>query len=383
MKRDAAFALLVLAAVAGGSVRLAAAQDERTEAQERHTEAARLVEQLGAEEFSLRERATARLIEMGVAARLAVEAGRTHPDREIRYRCERVLQIVGEMDFQRRLDAFTAGRSEGSDLPAWRRFRSLYGDDGDIRRLFAEMQQAEADLLNAVEHGPQGVARAAEARTMQLQLSQRQAGEATSLGSIATLLFAAVSDDVNLGLQTSYTLVNFCNQATFVAAMNDPEKSKVLRKMLCEWIKRSDGVVAQQSMFLAMRHDLKEGLIPATRILQNRGEQPFVRQTAMMAVAKLGDATHVPLLEAAFLDVTRISAHRIDNVQYETQLRDVALAAVLILQKQDPKQFGFERIQRSESTVFNFGTLGFQNEDKRKQAFAKYQEFKAGGEQPR
>ena len=383
MKKYAVLALLVMSALGGWELRRAAAQDEQTAGSNHNAEAALLVEQLGAEEFSLRERATSRLIEMGVDAKRAVEAGRTHPDREIRYRCERILQIVGELDFQRRLTAFTTGRSEGLDLPAWRRFRDLYGDDGETRSLFAEMQKAEAEVMQAVKDGPQGVARVVDARTIQLQQSQRRAGEATSLGSVVALLFAAVSDDVKLGLQTSYMLVNFCNQASFDEGMNDPAKRKVLRKMLSEWIRRSQGAVAQQSMFLAMRYGLNEGLIPATRILRNRGEQPFIRQTAMMAVAKLGDDSHVPLLETALDDATRISSHRIDNVQYETQLRDVALAAILILKRQDPKQFGFDRIKMNESSVFIFGTVGFENEDQRKQAFDKYQEFKTNADQPR
>ena len=151
---------------------------------------------MGAEEFSLRERATTQLIEMGVAAKNAVEAGRTHPDREIRYRCERIFQIVGELDFQRRLTAFTAGRSDGLDLPGWRRFRDLYGDGAETRSLFAEMQKAESELMQAVERGPQGVARVAETRVAQLQQLQRRAGETTSLGSVTALLFAAVGDDV-------------------------------------------------------------------------------------------------------------------------------------------------------------------------------------------
>ena len=61
----------------------------------------------------------------------------------------------------------------------------------------------------------------------------------------------------------------------------------------------------------------------------------------------------------------------------------MALAAILILKKQDPKQFGFDRIKMNESSLFIFGTIGFENEDKRKQAFAKYQEFKTGADQPR
>jgi hypothetical protein len=378
-----AVAIFGYALLAGGEFRAARAQDGQPGGAGGSSEAASLVEQLGGEEFSVRERATTRLIEMGLAAKQAVEAGRTHPDREIRYRCERIFQIVGELDFQRRLTAFTSGRSDGLDLPAWRRFRERYGDDGETRSLFVEMQKAESELLQAVENGPQGVARVAETRTTQLQHLQRRAGEATSLGSVAALLFAAVGDEVNLGLQPSFALVNLCSQPSFIQGMSDPAKNKVLRKMLSQWIMQSEGAVAQQSMFLAMRHDMKEGLIPATRILRNPGEQPFVRQTALMTVAKLGDASHVDLLESALDDATRISSHRIDNVQYETQLRDVALAAVLLLKKQDPKTFGFERIQFNESNVFNYGTVGFENEDKRKLAFDKYREFKAHENDPR
>ena len=245
------------------------------------------------------------------------------------------------------------------------------------------MQKAESELMQAVEKGPQGVARVAETRTAQLQQLQRREGETTSLGSVTALLFAAVGDNVKLGLQTSFAVMNLCGQPSFAEAMSDPAKSKILRKMISQWITQSEGAVAQQSMFLAMRYDMKEGLVPATRILRNAGEQPFVRQTALMTVAKLGDASHVGLLEPALEDATRISSHRIDNVQYEIQIRDVALAAILLLKKQDPKQFGFERIQLNDSNVFNFGTVGFENEDKRKQAFAKYQEFKAHENDPR
>ncbi len=376
--RKTAVLLLVLALMASWQVRLAGGQDQQGDA-----EAARLVQQLGAEEFSLRERATTQLIEMGVAAKNAVEAGRTHPDREIRYRCERIFQIVGELDFQRRLTAFAAGRSDGLDLPGWRRFRDLYGDEAETRGLFAEMQKAESELMQAVEKGPQGVARVAESRTAQLQQLQRREGETTSLGSVTALLFAAIGDNVNMGLPTSFAVMNLCSQPSFAEAMSDPAKSKILRKMISQWITRSKGAVAQQSMYLAMRYDMKEGLVPATQILRNAGEQPFVRQTALMTVARLGDASHVGLLEPALEDATRINSHRIDNVQYEIQIRDVALAAILLLKKQDPKRFGFDRIQLNDSNVFNFGTVGFENEDKRKQAFARYEEFKAHENDPR
>jgi hypothetical protein len=48
----------------------------------------------------------------------------------------------------------------------------------------------------------------------------------------------------------------------------------------------------------------------------------------------------------------------------------------LILRKEDPKKFGFDRIQINDSTAFITSTVGFETDDKRKQVFAKYQELK-------
>ena len=378
MNKTAAL-LLLLALLSTGAVPSTEGQDQPPPV----AAAAQLVQQLGAEEFSQRERATAQLIEMGVGALKAVDEGRTHPDREIRYRCERIFQIVAELDFQRRLTSFTAGRSDGLDLPGWRRFRDLYGDDAETRSLFGEMQKSEGELMQAIENGRQAVTRAADSRAAELLNRQRRAGETPSLGSISAFLFVAIGEDGNLGLQAQSIVVNFCGQPAFMAGMSDPAKGKILRKMIGRWITHSSGSMAQHSMYLAVRYDMKEGLIPAERILRNPAESPFVRQAALMTVAKLGDASHVGLLEPSLGDAARITAHRVDNVQYEIQVRDVALVSLLLLKKQDPKQFGFDRFQLNEVNLLNFGTLGFENEDKRKQAFAKYDEFKAHENDPR
>jgi hypothetical protein len=71
-------------------------------------------------------------------------------------------------------------------------------------------------------------------------------------------------------------------------------------------------------------------------------------------------------------DTARCSAQRINNVTYETQVRDVALAAILIMEDKDPREFGFRRIQRNDTNVFITSTVGFENEDRRSQVFEKY-----------
>jgi hypothetical protein len=64
-------------------------------------------------------------------------------------------------------------------------------------------------------------------------------------------------------------------------------------------------------------------------------------------------------------------------VTYETQIRDVALAALVIMKKQDAKKFGFDRIQQNTTNVFSTNTVGFENDEKRDKALAKWKEFKS------
>ena len=354
-----------------------ASSGDEPEFGERYAECVVLVQQLGDEQFSARERATTQLIEIGLPARKALQEGRQHPDREIRYRCERIISIVEELDFQRRLTSFSAGRSDGHDLPGWERYRERFGDDAEIRALFVEMQEAESELMVAIENGPQGVSRAADTRCLVLQQAQRAGGQPTSLGSITALLFAVSEADVNLSMQASSMLYSLCRQPTMNDAMSDRAKGKILRKMLGNWIENSQGWAAYQTLFLAMQYDLKEGLKPAEKLLKNPGEQPYARQQAILTVTKLGDGKYVELLETLLEDTARCTAHRVNNVTYETQLRDVALAAILIMKKQDPKKFGFDRIQMNPSTSFSTSTVGFENDDTRKKVFKKYEEFKS------
>lgn len=353
-------------------------EPNQADAVDMYARAVGLVQDLGDEQFSIRERATSQLIEMGLPATEALEAGRHHADREIRYRCERILAIVEELDFQRRLAAFAAGRTDGEDdLPGWTHFRTSFGDDGEARAFFVEMQKAEPGVLKAMGEGPQGVGRAIDMRCAELQQAQRISRQPISLGSIAALLFAAGDKEVNLNFQTGSILCSFCYQAELQNAMNDAAKKKFTRSMLGAWVKRGDGFTAYQSLSLAMRFDLKEGLVPAVKLLENPGNQAYIRQNAILAIAKLGDDSHRKLLESQLEDDSKCTTRRLKDVTYETQIRDVALAALVIMEKQDPKKFGFDQIQQNTTNVFSTNTVGFENDEKRNKALAKWKEFKA------
>jgi hypothetical protein len=100
-----------------------------TFANDSQAEVASLVAELGAPEFFRRERATEKLLKIGLPAVSLLEQGAGHHDREIRYRCRRILVLVHENDRRNRLDAFVAGshNEDDLDLPGWSQFASRFG----------------------------------------------------------------------------------------------------------------------------------------------------------------------------------------------------------------------------------------------------------------
>lgn len=338
---------------------------------------AELVKLLGDGRFATREMATTQLIEIGWPAKSSLEAGIVSEDREIRFRSSRILSIIDEMDFQRRLTGFAAGRDdEDNSLPGWESFRERYGGESESRSLFVEMQRAEPDVMRAIAEGPRGVGKKIDARCLILQQKQRMYREAIGLGSVAAFLFAASEDGVTVDLQSGSAICSFCYQQSFTAALESNDKKNILRKMLGRWVERGEDWTAYQCLSLAMRYDLKEGLVPAVKVVKNPANQPYIRQNAVLAIAKLGDESHIELLESLLDDDARCTQQRIKNVTYEAQIRDVALAALLCMTDQDPKEFGFERYQANSTNLFITSTVGFENDAKRQKVFAKWKEFR-------
>ena len=138
-------------------------------------------------------------------------------------------------------------------------------------------------------------------------------------------------------------------------------------------------------MMLALQNNLKEGLDPALELLKADGMSQHFKQYAMLTVAKLGGKEHIPLIEPYLDDKTVCTTHTTmqggKRTMYQTQLRDVALVAIIHLSGKDPKDFGFNRLVRGEPYLFNPGTMGFEKEENdekdeaRDAAFAKWREF--------
>jgi hypothetical protein len=367
----------ILAAIFVFSASFGSAQEKLPTDQEVQNRALLLVEQLGDEKFVRRELATELLKEMGLAASPALQNGIENFDREIRYRSIRILSSIKARDFQRRLDSFIAGDDAGAGepLPGWTQFREMHGDEQKTRTLFVKIQQSEPQLMKSLGLEIAELQSMLNQRATSIQ-TQRGYGKQVEIGSVAAFLFVMCLDEVKPTTYTSSMTFNLCYQNAFRAEMEAGANKEMLRRMLGLWIKRNGNVAtASQALGLAMQYSLKEGLEPAKKIVGDKSAPRHTRQYAVLVIGKLGDKTYLPLLESLLDDDSEIMKNTIKNINYRTELRDVALAVAVQMTGQELKDYGFDRAQISGAVVIT-STLGFPSDETRSAAFGKWTEYR-------
>lgn len=350
---------------------------------------ARLIAELGSDEFTTRESASAELARIGLPAFAALEGAARHPDREVRLRSERVLNLIRQHDQERRLDAFLNGQDDGEEypLPGWNRFRKDYGDDSQTRLLFVEIQRADPELMKALEDSARRATDLLNHRAAEVQQAMQQGTQQVSLGQVVAALFVAAEEDVSVPLPSLLTLFTQCYQPTIREVISSSARRGVPRKMLGAIIARSEDFAAYQAMNVANQFKLSEGIVPATRLLKNydanRGMVANMAQAALMTIAQLGDASHLPLVETDKLlnDAAQVAQFQENGTTYVIQLRDVALAAAVVLSKQDLRAF-FEippnqTLTEPQMIFLNARLIGFASDEKRAAAFEKWAKYKA------
>jgi hypothetical protein len=348
---------------------------------------ARLISELGSEEYAVRESATDELARIGLPAFAALKTATNHADREVRYRSQRVLGIIRRQDQERRLEAFLSGKQNAADeaLPGWSRFRQTYGDGSEQRSLFVEMQRADAEMMRALEENPRRAAELLTTRTVLAQQAVQARPPQPTLAQVIVSLFVAAEPDVTLPTQVLSGVFSQCFQPSVREAMDGPRQREIPRKMLGTVVSRSGDVAALQAMGVARQFNLAEGIAPATKILKSHNGQLTAPQAqqALMTIAKLGDASHLPLVETEKLlsDQSQVAQFKENNTTKVIQLRDIALAAAIVLSKQDLRAYfdvpPNQSLDDPQMIFLNARLIGFADNTKRAAVFAKWERQRA------
>jgi hypothetical protein len=345
-----------------------------------------LVQQLGSDQYTTREKAEQELAKMGRLARpVLLEAANTDPNQEVRARCSSLLPKATALDLKARIDVFLAdadGKYE-HDLPGWHQFRgvlreewSLFGFDvwsdrsldKPARAVFAEIiaSPENRQIMMAAGGSKSELASIASARRQELFAQKfpramvrggRVIGASTTLGRDIT-----VDDMATLLFVESLVPSKFAPRATSIerlisasgfsnAARDTDDKGRVLLALASAWIdSRSDPIDLYQTMTIARNLGLTEqGCRVSAKLLTTAGVVGIYRGMAASNLASFGNKDHIPLLDKALADSTvalTVREHAVgkaidERQTCDVQVKDMALAAAVILSKQKLEDYGF------------------------------------------
>jgi hypothetical protein len=150
----------------------------------------------------------------------------------------------------------------------------------------------------------------------------------------------------------------------------------VLVTLAERWIARQPQSGINYALNLGLMNGLKGCLPRAREVFSSPVATISDKIYACLCVAKFGDATDFARLETYLDDVNICAQVQVDGQVVVTQLRDIALAGLVLLAKREPKDFGFDRVEFDRRTVFNPSSLGFRDEQSRVQAVASWRAYR-------
>jgi hypothetical protein len=354
------------------------------------------ITELGHDAYTVRQAAATRLLNAGMSARHSLLAVVEGPDPEVRAAARRLLSLIEQSEFHRRLEAFAAdvdGR-RGLKLPGWDAYRTLVGGDAEARALFVEMQRHEGALLSAV-FGPRAEdsEHAWEDRLLRLVQWPAAIGDhaaAPPLGSCAAMLFLGTSAQTTISDRGAEWLEYLIQRPPIRESLAAAKTDDALRRLITSWIlhcpNQSERILLRR-LTLASAIDLKESLPLALDVASRDPKYatvpPVTRAIAVLLVGQLGSREHVDQLEPLLEDASvcmPVQAQVPGQAAPNVQVRDVALVVMIQLTGQRPMDYGYLQARLQPQRTFQLQTLFRENDAQRAEAVAKWRAWRVSSE---
>ncbi|MCC9627053.1 hypothetical protein LOC68_01415 [Blastopirellula sp. JC732] len=342
-----------------------------------------LIVDLGSDDFQTRKRAAEVLLERGMAAHPALVTASVSPDPTVKMQAVNLLDEIVAKDRRERIAAFRAAEKDVS-LPCWEQFREVTGDDAVARRIFARMAESEWELFDLASNHPEEIDYAVYRRALEMRMRLYNTQSPPSMASVASLLLLTGSNEFDVTGPAFAELQYSLSSRPITQALNNPEEADVVRKLFNHWITHSvdSPYLSMQHRFsvllLAIREDLQAGVLLARAIVEDPSpssiqaiQNNLHMAYSILAIAKLGSTEDIPFLEKLFendSDIVPVNQRE----PFESQVRDIALAAAIHLSGRNPREFGFDRITADANYLFSYRTVGFASDVERSAAFEKW-----------
>ncbi len=353
-----------------------------------------LVAQLGDPSFRRREAAAKELIALGAASRIPLQAGLQSGDAEIRARCKVLLPAAWEADFRYRLDRLrndTAGKLT-HDLPGWPRMGKYGGNTPEVRALYTDIIAAQKEGVKYLELQPSALIEhyeerlaAIHARELEWVGMMRQGSQMTDLrletDELNFWLLAFADERLRADKTTPETtqksyLKNLLKEAGTYKHSKDAVKKALLASTLSTVLISLMSEV-DRDQYIATIFDIAESreltgcANVAAELLSAKFDNMNAIERSIGFLGLYGQERHLKSLENYLNDTRELSNGYFQG--YTTQYRDFALAMMLRIQGQNPRNFGFAlATKEGMPKAYSFG---FKSDADRAKAFAMYGDY--------
>jgi hypothetical protein len=356
-------------------------------------EVAKCIKELTEDSFVIRQAAASSLLSAGMAARDQLQTLADGPEPEARASARRLIALIDQAEFHRRLEAFAADTDgkQGATLPGWDEFQKLVGDDSGARALYADMYRQEGPLIAAAfgdtRRSPNELLESRLARLNQLQPNVGEPVRGASLASCATMLFLGSLSEVDVSYGTAMMIESLLGRPPIIEALRSGEKPQLpIRRLVVAWVlhcpTKSEDVLNRRLEVITV-FGLKEALPLPSAVAA--GEPPYhralpmTRGVAALIVGQLGGPDDVEKLEPLLNDATvcfgpqmPVQGHPAGAVQ----MRDAALVALLQLTNQRPADYGYIGAQLQPLKLYQLRTLFQLDEQRRAEAIGKWRQWR-------
>jgi hypothetical protein len=326
-----------------------------------------------------------------MSAREPLRAVADGPDPETRAAARRLVALIDQSEFHRRLEAFAADNDgrQGLTLPGWDQFQKLVGGDPPARALFVEMQRQEGALLSAMFGGSKRAStdllESRLVRLVQWQNIVSNRASAPSLGSSAALLFLGSVGEVQVSDNAAALIEVLLQRPPILETLRTDNRQDAVRRLAVAWLihcPAKNEEVLRQRLSIISGMGLEEALPLPLAIVG--GEQPYnrvhsnTRALAALLVGQLGRAEHIDRLEPLLDDVANCNPFQQQLPGQPTvQVRDVALVVMLQLTGQRPADYGYINARLQPPKIYQLQTLFRENDQQRTEAIAKWRQWRA------
>ena len=325
----------------------------------------RLIEDLGANSFAVRERAANQLMEKGpeILAPLR-QASLQTSDPEIRLRTDQLVQRMTAGDLQIRIDAFLSG--EEVEFDGWMQTQGFMGDSSGVREMFVELMLEHPEITKSLAGSSRErfVAMAAGMGRVQNKMFVRL--EVPSRADVIAMLLPANDPNVPVNQDFESLMISLLRKEAANNLHRDVQLGGPVDALVSGWINRSSLNNRAEILFFAMSWDLSQSLPLARRTIVDATSVETIA-IALQMISRFGDRADAALV-AERLDDTRVVSERgfARGEKQTTQIGDVAMATIALIHGVALADIGFKRAQRHPTFSFMFDDLGFSSEEPEK-----------------